>query len=43
VEERQQGWVVYGIKGGAEIKKNKGYYMALVYGTNNVIMYYKDS
>jgi len=26
VENRQQGWVVYGIKGGAEIKKNKGYY-----------------
>jgi len=42
MEEGQQGLVVYavyGIKGGAEIKKNKG----LVYGTNNVIMYYKDS
>ena len=31
---------LYGIERGAEVKENKGYYLALVYGTDNVIVYY---
>ena len=31
---------ICGIESGAEVKENKGYYLALVYGTDNVIVYY---
>jgi len=42
VDEGQESWVVCSVESVADVEKDEGNYLALVYGTNNVITYSWD-